>query len=292
VPKLRTYTDETALGFINDELDALYTAAEAVPDINDLGDVVITTPADNELLAYDSGSGDWINQTPTEAGLDAIYEPLGTTHAVDDLSDVVITSVGDDDILAYDTGTSKYINQTAAEAGLATDDHTHTLLADRTIVSLTSSSATRSAGVVDIVGGANADVGMLEFPDAATNNAVWQFKRPSDWDSGQIRVTWWWTNSGAAVIGNHYFAQRLTGWADGEDIGTPNGNTLISGAATVTGLNNAGKIASHNQDDSGVVTLSNEDFFSYRIQRQGAHGNDTSSQPWHLILITFELIAI
>lgn len=37
-------------------------------------DVVITTPADNEVLAYDSG-GNWINQTAAEAGLAA------ATHA-------------------------------------------------------------------------------------------------------------------------------------------------------------------------------------------------------------------
>lgn len=37
--------------------------------IDDVSDVVITTPADNELLAYDNVSGNWINQTPAEAGL-------------------------------------------------------------------------------------------------------------------------------------------------------------------------------------------------------------------------------
>lgn len=39
--------------------------------LDDLTDVVITTPADNEVLAYDNGSGDWINQTAAEAGLAA-----------------------------------------------------------------------------------------------------------------------------------------------------------------------------------------------------------------------------
>ena len=38
--------------------------------INELDDVTITTPvANNELLAYDTGSSEWINQTATEAGL-------------------------------------------------------------------------------------------------------------------------------------------------------------------------------------------------------------------------------
>jgi hypothetical protein len=52
--------------------------------LDDLTDVVISgTPADNELLAYDSGSGDWINQTASEAGLavsghnhSGVYEPV------------------------------------------------------------------------------------------------------------------------------------------------------------------------------------------------------------------------
>jgi hypothetical protein len=38
--------------------------------INDLSDVVITgTPADNEILAYDTGTSKWINQTAAEAGI-------------------------------------------------------------------------------------------------------------------------------------------------------------------------------------------------------------------------------
>jgi len=37
--------------------------------LSDLSDVTITTPADNEVLAYDNTSGDWINQTAAESGL-------------------------------------------------------------------------------------------------------------------------------------------------------------------------------------------------------------------------------
>src|SRR3990167_9349029 len=39
-------------------------------DLDDLNDVVITAPADNQLLTYDNATSTWINQTPTEAGLD------------------------------------------------------------------------------------------------------------------------------------------------------------------------------------------------------------------------------
>lgn len=34
-----------------------------------LSDVTISSPADNEVLAYDTGTSEWINQTPSEAGL-------------------------------------------------------------------------------------------------------------------------------------------------------------------------------------------------------------------------------
>lgn len=57
--------------------------------LDDLSDVVITSVGDNDILGYDSGSGDWINQDASELGLatathdhDADYEPLGavSTH--------------------------------------------------------------------------------------------------------------------------------------------------------------------------------------------------------------------
>ena len=257
-----TWTPDTETGFLNDELEALWAQ---------------------------------INTNETDIG--------ALPGNLDDLTDVRIVGVADDEVLAYHNATSQWKNQTAAEAGLAVSGHdhdadyaalvhTHTLLSDRTIVSLTAGSAIHDAGITHYIAGANTDVGSLQFPDSTTNNAIWTFRRPSDWDSGQIRITWYWANMTASVAGNHYFAQRLTGWADGEDYSTPNGNTMIAGATTVTGLSNQGKIGTHELDDSGVVTLSNEDFFIYRMQRQGGHGSDTSGQPWHIQLITFELIAI
>ena len=50
--------------------------------INDVSDVVITTPADNELLAYNNATSQWINQTPTEAG----FATVATSGAYSDLS--------------------------------------------------------------------------------------------------------------------------------------------------------------------------------------------------------------
>ena len=50
--------------------------------IGDLSDVVQTgTPADNELLAYDTGTSKWINQTAAEAGLSGLTSFSVTTGA-------------------------------------------------------------------------------------------------------------------------------------------------------------------------------------------------------------------
>jgi hypothetical protein len=71
------------------------------PELNDLAGVVITgTPADNELLAYDTASGDWINQTAAEAGL----ATAGHVHAFDDLSDVDLTGAAEGDYVRRSAG--------------------------------------------------------------------------------------------------------------------------------------------------------------------------------------------
>lgn len=101
-----------------------------------VSDATIDTPADDEVLAYDTANSDWRNQTAAEAGLaeavhthvEADITDLGAyleSVAVADLSDATITAVADDEVLAYDSGSGEWINQTAAEAGLAEDVHTH-----------------------------------------------------------------------------------------------------------------------------------------------------------------------
>lgn len=77
-------TDDLAEGTSNlYYTDARVDARIAAAVINDLSDVVITTPADNEVLAYDSTSGNWINQTAAEAGLAAASH----THTSTDITD-------------------------------------------------------------------------------------------------------------------------------------------------------------------------------------------------------------
>jgi len=56
---------------INEIIQAVNSLQATVGNgnLDDLQDVTVSTPADNEVLAYDSASGEWINQTAAEAGL-------------------------------------------------------------------------------------------------------------------------------------------------------------------------------------------------------------------------------
>lgn len=57
--------------------------------LESLHDVQVSSPADNEVLAYNSANGTWINQTPSEAGLAAL---AGATFS----GTVVMNNVGVD----------------------------------------------------------------------------------------------------------------------------------------------------------------------------------------------------
>jgi hypothetical protein len=91
-------------------------------DINDLTDVTIDgTPADAEILGWDTGSSEWINQTADELGL----ATGGHDHEVQDITDISIDAVGTDEVLVFSG--SNWYNRTLAEAGIAGTDHEHEL---------------------------------------------------------------------------------------------------------------------------------------------------------------------
>lgn len=77
-----------ALNIDADTVDGQHASAFATSghahSIADLDDVVVTTPANDEVLSYDTTSGDWINQTAAEAGLAA----SGHSHTESDISDL------------------------------------------------------------------------------------------------------------------------------------------------------------------------------------------------------------
>lgn len=84
------------------------------PALDDLSDVVITSITDNEVLAYDSGGGAWVNQTPSEAGLQALDGTLTALAAYN--TNGLLTQT------AADTFTGRSLTAPAAGITIANND--------------------------------------------------------------------------------------------------------------------------------------------------------------------------
>ena len=74
-----------------------------VGNIENLGDVVITSLADGQVLAWDSATSKWVNVSNS-----------ATVNSLNAVGDVTITSVSDGQVLAWDDTANKWVNTTLA----------------------------------------------------------------------------------------------------------------------------------------------------------------------------------
>lgn len=118
------YTDGEGFRVLDSSGQMKQTVEATVSNLDDIGDAVITSVADNEVLAYDSSSTNWINQTPAEAGLAEVSH----VHAAAD-----VTSGTFDDARIAST------NVTQHEGSIDHDEltNTHNLTTDIDHASLT-----------------------------------------------------------------------------------------------------------------------------------------------------------
>jgi hypothetical protein len=136
-------TEGTNLYFTDARADARIAAA----DIGDLNDVTITSIADNEVLIYNSTSGEWENGAIPSAPVSSVFGRTGAVSAqsgdyttnqvtegtnlyftdaradariaaadIQDLNDVVITSVADNQALIYDSASGNWVNEALPSA--------------------------------------------------------------------------------------------------------------------------------------------------------------------------------
>lgn len=74
--------------------------AHSVGDLDDLGDVTITSPTNGQVLKYDSNSGEWINGSGGGGG----------ASSLDDLTDVSVSAPTNGQALLYDSNDSEWKN--------------------------------------------------------------------------------------------------------------------------------------------------------------------------------------
>lgn len=82
--------------------DEIEEGAGGASALGDLTDVDLTTPADGEVLTYDSASGKWVNAE------------IETATSLEELTDTDITTPDDGDILVYDETDEVWKNQPQA----------------------------------------------------------------------------------------------------------------------------------------------------------------------------------
>jgi hypothetical protein len=90
-------TDWVKLLFPPDAVDSVNgQTGVVVLDLDDINDVAIVTPADGEVLTYDSATGEWYNGAA----------PAGTLAG---LSDVDVTGVADGQTIVYNAGDDEWV---------------------------------------------------------------------------------------------------------------------------------------------------------------------------------------
>jgi hypothetical protein len=114
----------TAIELSGPKGDTGATGASGATDLTGLTDVTISgTPADNEVLAYDTTTSQWINQTPSEAGLAALSGAVFTGNIELDVTRKLIFDGATDE--AYKT--SLYIVDPTNDRNILLPDASGTL---------------------------------------------------------------------------------------------------------------------------------------------------------------------
>ena len=91
---LASSDNDTSLPTTAAVIDYVTSAVAAENELSEMNDVVITSVTDNEVLAYDSTTSKWINQTAAEAGLATASNLTSHTGNTSNPHSVTKTQVG------------------------------------------------------------------------------------------------------------------------------------------------------------------------------------------------------
>ena len=169
--KVVTQAEYDAL--VTPETGVMYCISDApsgdIGTLNDLSDVVITTPVNGQTLVYDSANSRWINGSSA-----------GGASDLEDLTDVVVTTPTNGQALTYDSTTSKWVNTTlSSELPSVTSSDNNKILK---VVSGTWAAATDTAAdtVKQSVGTANEYYRVLLSGTADSTEHVETTKKSGD----------------------------------------------------------------------------------------------------------------
>lgn len=153
-------------------------------ELNEVTDVTITSVADNEVLAYDTTSSNWINQTASEAGLVATSDIGSSVQAYDaGLTSIAGLTTAADKML-YATASDTYAVTDLSAFGRSLIDDADASAA-RTTLGLGTAATTASTDYATAAQGALADSALQDLTGSSikTLSDVYSVMTPTD---GQV----------------------------------------------------------------------------------------------------------
>lgn len=239
-----TSTPTTIAGYgITDAFSGAYadlTGKPTIPStVSTLTDVTITTVADNELLAYDNATSEWINQTPAEAG----FATVATSGSFSDLSSTPTTIAGYGITDAFSGAYADLTGKPTIPASgvdfdpVGTDNSTNVTLNNTTYDYLTISGQAITVGQVDwstdISNRPTIPTSGVDFDPVGTDNS---------------------TNVSLATVSNNYLSlsgQEITAGTIPYQLGGT-GLTTLGSAGQVLKVNSAGTALEYATDNTGA----------------------------------------
>jgi hypothetical protein len=258
--KITNVTDPTAAqdaatkSYVDAQVDTADTLAE-------LNDVTITTPTEDEVLAYDSGTSEFINQTPSEAGLATSAQGALADSAVQPASTDTLTNKTID---ADGTGNNiTNIDNANIKAAAAIDA---TKIADGSVTSakfqyiggLTSDAQTQINSKLANINSESID----ELSDVDTSTVsptegqalLWD-STDNEWQPGDVA-----SSSAAKIIDADGDTQIQTEESVDEDkLRFDTAGTERAVMDTTLALTTNGGLFQHNQTQAGIFTIASDE---------------------------------
>ena len=260
---------------------SVWQLVPGVSTLDQLQDVTAGSPSDNNLLAYDSATSNWTNQTASQAGVAAAshtHAQSNVTNLVSDLAakaplasptftgtvttplttaGYVKTTSGGVISSSASVPQSDVTNLTSDLAGKAATSHTH---AQSAITNLTSdlaakanlSGATFTGGISSTSFQASGATGIINIT-SRTNSGFFEQSNPTTANGWPVTGSWYHLLTNTHSNGSNYYSQQFASdFFDSSNIfyRSTNGNGATAWRKMATGI---GAVTYSTSDPSGGV---------------------------------------
>lgn len=204
---------------------SVWQLVPGVSTLDQIQDVTAASPSDNNLLAYDSATSNWTNQTAAQAGVAAASH----THAQSDVTNLV-----------------------SDLAGKAATSHTH---AQSAITNLTSDLAAKA----NLSGATFTGAVQMQIPNGAgaitsrINSGYYENSAPTTAGGWPVTGSWYHLTANTHSNGSNYYSQQFASdFFDSSNIfhRSTNGNGATAWRKMATGI---GAVTYSTSDPSGGV---------------------------------------